>query len=116
MRREPDTGPLPMGGRPVRPPVPGAPPTAELAVPARPAVPPAGPVDAPPTVAPPAVEPPTVEARAVDATTVPPSSVDGGPAPDEVPVTEQPVQKPGRAGRNLTAAIGVGVSLAAVIL
>jgi phosphatidate cytidylyltransferase len=35
---------------------------------------------------------------------------------DEMPVTEQPPQKAGRAGRNLVAAIGVGLALGAVIL
>lgn len=49
----------------------------------------------------------------------PASPLDPVPAQagDEVPTTEQePRKKPGRAGRDLTAAIGVGLSLGAVIL
>ncbi len=38
------------------------------------------------------------------------------PPTEELPVTEQPAAKPGRAGRNLVAAIGVGVGLAALVL
>ncbi len=49
---------------------------------------------------------------------VPPVPVPPGqPTPDPgLPTTEQPVKAPGRAGRDLAAAIGVGVGLAAVIL
>jgi phosphatidate cytidylyltransferase len=105
MRREPDTGPLPTGGRPGRPPVTGVPPTAELAVPARPSVPSAG------TAVP--VEPATVEATAVAPAAGASTTVDAGPPTEEVAAAPPPT---GRAGRNLGAAIGVGLSLGAVIL
>ncbi|WP_231502992.1 phosphatidate cytidylyltransferase [Blastococcus sp. URHD0036] len=68
-------------------------------MPARPAVPRATTAVPPPATAAPPAAPTPVE-----------------PATVEAPVTEQPVQKPGRAGRNLGAAVGVGLSLGAVIL
>ncbi|WP_233498914.1 phosphatidate cytidylyltransferase [Blastococcus sp. TF02A-26] len=103
MRRESDTGPLPLSGRPGRPPVPDAPvvpPTAEIAVPARPVVPPAGGA-------------PTVEAQAVGVPAAEVSPADVGEPTQEVPAAAPAT---GRAGRNLTAAIGVGLGLGAVIL
>ncbi|MGY1772369.1 phosphatidate cytidylyltransferase [Blastococcus sp. SYSU D00813] len=96
MRRESDTGPLPLVRRPgqaappaVPPPGPTGPATAELAVPATREVP--------------------VPAA--------PEQVAAGQAPvEDLPVTEQPPEKPSRAGRDLVAAIGVGLGLGAVIL
>lgn len=55
----------------------------------------------------------TVEAPVVSTTDTPENA---GPAVDEMPTTEQPVRPHGRAGRDLRAAIGVGVGLVALIL
>jgi phosphatidate cytidylyltransferase len=82
-----DTGPIPVVGRPAPPPV------------QPPPVPPAS------SAAPPATDEPPAGA------TVAPAELSG------LSTTEQPVgRKPGRSGRDLGAAIGVGLGLGAVIL
>ena len=117
MRRDSDTGPLPLVRRPgpatapppVPPPAPTGPPTAEIAVPGA------------------AREVPVPEAAgpATDAIAVqdvlpppgaPPAATTDEPPPEQLPVTEQPPQRSSRAGRDLAAAIGVGLGLGAVIL
>ncbi|WP_040338191.1 phosphatidate cytidylyltransferase [Candidatus Blastococcus massiliensis] len=69
----------------------------------------------------PARPPAVVPDETVEAPVVPPGAVsDGGgssAAPqDDLPVTEQPITPHGRAGRDLRAAIGVGVGLVALII
>jgi phosphatidate cytidylyltransferase len=118
MRRESDTGPLPVVRQPgppaPQPTAPVGPPTAEIAVPATRAVPvPAESADAarPPDDGP--------ADDGVLGTDLGAPGVDVAPAelPTEaMPVTEQPAQKAGRAGRNLVAAVGVGLGLGLVIL
>ena len=111
MRRESDTGPLPVvrpgpvPARPPAPPAPAGPPTAELAVPATQAVPlPGGGPDGAPATS-----------EIVSAAPAPDASPDVPPT-EELPLTEQPPKKTGRAGRDLVAAIGVGLALAALVL
>ncbi|MGY1739790.1 MULTISPECIES: phosphatidate cytidylyltransferase [unclassified Blastococcus] len=121
MRRESDTGPLPVvrrPGPPVQPP-PAGPPTAELTVPATRTVPP--PAELP-------TETPRDDAPATGPgpAGVPAGSPAGSPAapaaaPAAEPATREtavaaPPPKASRAGRNLVAAIGVGLGLGAVIL
>ncbi|HEX2073258.1 MAG TPA: phosphatidate cytidylyltransferase [Geodermatophilus sp.] len=99
-RGESDTGPIPVVGRPTPPPPPARPPgepaTVEMGA--------AGPAAADPGIP----EPPTAEAAVPESTTesVGPLLVEGAAA----------AKPPGRAGRNMAAAIGVGVGLGAVIL
>ncbi|SDL49504.1 phosphatidate cytidylyltransferase [Geodermatophilus siccatus] len=99
MTPDPDTGPIPIVGR--RPAPPPPPPravtelrTAPLAVPE------------PATAGPSGREPGTTQ-------TEPPTSTTESVGPDLVPT---PAKKPGRAGRDMVAAIGVGLGLGAVIL
>jgi phosphatidate cytidylyltransferase len=119
MEREYDTGPLPMTQRPGPPavqvparPAPAGPPTAEIGVPATRELPLPGATAARPAAdTPPATGTADTPPAPGTAGTMPPE-----PPPEELPVTEQPVRQPGRAGRNLVAAIGVGLGLGAVIL
>ncbi len=135
MRRESDTGPLPTvrppgppavqppapaGPPPAGPPTAGAstagPPTADLAVPATREVPLVGTDRA---AAPATDEIPAAVSRAAQTppgATRAPGADPLAPPTEAMPVTEQPPKKPGRAGRDLTAAIGVGLGLGAVIL
>lgn len=114
MRRESDTGPLPLVRRPgpatAPPPAPPTgPPTAEIPVPEGAREVPVPPTGGPATDAIPAqgVLPPPG---------APAATTSEEPPPEELPVTEQPPKKPSRAGRDLAAAISVGLGLGAVIL
>ncbi|MGY1594831.1 phosphatidate cytidylyltransferase [Geodermatophilus sp. SYSU D00708] len=107
MTPDPDTGPIPPSGR-------------------RPAPPQPRPARETRTAHLPVAEPVTVEAPAAGA----PDPVRGGSAPDGSPSddprpdgpadvaapAEPPARKPGRAGRDMVAAIGVGLGLGAVII
>ncbi|MGY1746608.1 phosphatidate cytidylyltransferase [Blastococcus sp. SYSU D00695] len=110
MRRESDTGPLPAAS-PAGPPPPSGPPTAELAVPATRAVPlPGGaPRDEPAGV--PATNEIAVP-RPAPAAGAHAAEERGAAAPEEAVIEP----KASRAGRNLTAAIAVGLTLGAVIV
>ncbi|WP_409331502.1 phosphatidate cytidylyltransferase [Trujillonella humicola] len=108
MRRESDTGPLPPVRRPgPAAPPPTAPPTAEIAAP-----------EGTREVPVPAVTGPATDAVPLQGAL--PSLDEGASVADEpaeeLPVTEQPPEKPSRAGRDLVAAVGVGLSLGALIL
>jgi phosphatidate cytidylyltransferase len=114
MTPDPDTGPIPgVGRRPA--PLPSQPPSPRPAREARTAQLPAaepGTVEAPVSDAPATAHTPdsaapaTVEVSAVGTPT---------PAPD-APSADAPARKQGRAGRDMVAAIGVGLGLGAVIL
>ncbi|MBB3085783.1 phosphatidate cytidylyltransferase [Geodermatophilus sabuli] len=117
MTPDPDTGPIPLVGR--QP----APPSSRRGADVRTARPP---VPAPPT-AEPADDPATVEAPAAVAPATGEAPTTGAPATVEAPVPTSTTEsigavlvpgarKSGRAGRDMVAAIGVGVGLGAVIL
>ena len=99
---DPDTGPIPLvGRRPAPPPPPPLPPRTGTELRTAPL-----PVQEPATAGPSGQEPGTTEVEVPVSTTesVGPDLVDG------------PAKKPGRAGRDMVAAIGVGAGLGVVIL
>ncbi|MGR6965565.1 phosphatidate cytidylyltransferase [Geodermatophilus sp. URMC 61] len=95
MTPDPDTGPIPIVGR--RPAPPPRPPRAATELRTAPL-----PVHEPATAEP----PPAARSRAAD----------GVARPEPDPGKGAPAKKPGRAGRDMVAAIGVGLGLGAVIL
>ena len=102
MTTDPDTGPIPLvGRRPAPPPPPPLPPRTATELRTAPL-----PVQGPATAGPSGREPGTPEVEVPTSTTesVGPDLVDG------------PAKKPGRAGRDMVAAIGVGAGLGAIIL
>jgi phosphatidate cytidylyltransferase len=99
--RDPDTGPIPIAGRRPAPPPPPLPPRAATELRTAPL-----PVPEPATAEPSGREPGTTQ-------TEPPTSTTESIGPELVPT---PGKKPGRAGRDMVAAIGVGLGLGAVIL
>ena len=101
MTPDPDTGPIPLVGRRPAPPPPPLPPRAVTELRTAPL-----PVPEPATAGPSGREPGTTQ-------TEPPTSTTESVGPDLVPT---PARKPGRAGRDMVAAIGVGLGLGAVIL
>ncbi|WP_448609668.1 phosphatidate cytidylyltransferase [Geodermatophilus sp. URMC 60] len=98
MTPDPDTGPIPIGGRRPAPP---PPPRAVTELRTAPL-----PVHEPANAGPSGHEPGTTAIE-------PPTSTTESIGPDLVPT---PTKKPGRAGRDMVAAIGVGLGLGAVIL
>jgi phosphatidate cytidylyltransferase len=113
MTPDPDTGPIPVPGRRPAPPQPR---------PARETRTAQLPVAEPATVeAPAAGAPGPARDGAADDDPTPDGPVPDGPAPDD-PTSdgsappEAPARKPGRAGRDMVAAIGVGLGLGAVII
>ena len=101
MTPDPDTGPIPLVGRRPVPPPPPLPPRAVTELRTAPL-----PVPEPATPGPSGRESGTTQ-------TEPPTSTTESVGPDLVPT---PARKPGRAGRDMVAAIGVGLGLGAVIL
>ena len=99
--RDPDTGPIPIVGRRPAPPPPPLPPRAATELRTAPL-----PVPEPATAEPSGREPGTTQSE-------PPTSTTESIGPELVPT---PAKKPGRAGRDMVAAIGVGLGLGAVIL